>query len=131
MAFNKTFFLPPGTTLSNYLVISIEGKKLDGIKFKVDKKKKKRILNGEEAPPEYDIDIYMGETVKNRNIVVINIYIFIYNKFKYLCIYIFVYFRLIYTLSQLFRMDLVTLWLMSLLQSRRLKSIITIVKRKG
>lgn len=70
MAFNKTFFLPPGTTLSNYLVISIEGKKLDGIKFKVDKKKKKRILNGEEAPPEYDIDIYMGETVKNRNIVV-------------------------------------------------------------
>lgn len=44
MDFNKSFELPPGTNISDYIVVTIEGKNVDSIGVEVTLKNSGRLL---------------------------------------------------------------------------------------
>lgn len=73
MNFNKTFVLPSGTSLADYILLSVDGKTIN-FSVNVEKSKQnkgnKRILTQNNDNPAYDLDIFVDETIKNRNMVV-------------------------------------------------------------
>lgn len=81
MDFNKSFELPPGTNISDYIVVTIEGKNVDSIGVEVTLKNSGRLLaNGQPEPPKYDLKLQPKDTMKKRNMAV-KIFLMFYIQF--------------------------------------------------